>query len=88
MHAMAGKHFFPDGNHRTAFLLLRRLLQENGIAPGEWPPDRTADARDESHRVRREIRPVRLDTLYERDQLFQVWRRYFEDVLSDGPCDG
>lgn len=63
---------------------LRRLLNENGIEPGEWPIERTERALAESHRVRREIPPVRLDTLYARDPLFDVWRRFFEDVLEVG----
>lgn len=82
MHAVVGNHFFPDANHRTAVVVLRRLLRENGIGPGEWPIERTGRARERSHRVRREIPPVRLDTLYERDALFSVWRDYFEDVLA------
>lgn len=82
MHAVVGKHFFPDANHRTAVALLRRLLRENGIEPGDWSIERTEQARDESHAVRRELPPTRLDTLYERDALFEVWRQYFEDVLD------
>lgn len=81
MHAMIGKHFFPDANHRTAVAMLRRLLRENDIEPGDWPIERTERAVSESHRARRDIPPVRLDTLYVRDGLFRVWRRYFEDVL-------
>lgn len=82
MHAVVGRHFFPDANHRTAVVLLRRLLRENGIDPGAWPVDRTLRAREGSHDIRRTIPPVRLDTLYERDALFEVWRRYFEDVMT------
>jgi hypothetical protein len=83
MHAVVGKHFFPDANHRTAIALLRKLLRENGVDPGEWPLDRIREARDESHRVRREIPPVHLDQLYQRDPLFEVWYRFFADVLPD-----
>lgn len=64
MHAVVGKHFFEDANHRTAIALLRHLLHANGICPGEWPSERVSEVRDESHTVRREIQPVRLDTLY------------------------
>lgn len=84
MHAVVGKHFFPDANHRTAIALLRRLLRSNGIDPGEWSIERTERARAESNRVRQEMPPIGLDTLYERDELFRVWRRYFEDVLTVG----
>ncbi|WP_255194091.1 Fic family protein [Natronobeatus ordinarius] len=82
MHAVVGKHFFPDANHRTAIVLLRQLLRDNGIDPGEWPIERTKEARRESHEVCREIPPVRLDALYERDELYGVWKRYFEEVLT------
>lgn len=83
MHALAGKHFFPDANHRTAIALLRDLLWANGVRPGKWSPERTRRARDESHEVRARIDPVRLDTLYRRDSLFLVWWRYFVDVLRE-----
>ncbi|MFB6161978.1 MAG: hypothetical protein ABEJ86_00850 [Halococcoides sp.] len=81
MHAVAGRHFFPDANHRTAVVLLRRLLRENGITPGTWPADRTRETVIRSHRVRAEIDNVRLDTLYRRDRLFLVWLLYFKCVL-------
>lgn len=83
MHAVVGKHFFPDANHRTAIALLRKLLRENDIDPGTWPIKRTQKARDESHKVRRELPPIRMDTLYERDELFDVWYDYFTDVLPE-----
>lgn len=87
MHAIVGKHFFPDANHRTGAALLRKLLTENGIEPGKWPIDRLEEVRDESHAVREEIAPVRLDTLYRRDRLYEVWLEFFEeqlDVSADG----
>lgn len=82
MHAVVGKHFFPDANHRTAIALLRKLLRDNGIVPGSWSPARTAVVRDESHEVRRKLPPIRLDTLYKRDELYLVWWRYFVDVIE------
>ena len=84
MHAVAGKHFFPDANHRTAIALLRRLLRSNGIDPGEWSIERTERAREESSRVRHDVPPIGLERVYERDDLYRVWRRYFEDVLVLG----
>lgn len=83
MHAVVGKHFFEDANHRTAIAMLRRLLQKNGIEVDRWPTDRVTAARDESHKVRREIPPIQLDTLYEKDELYDVWLRFFTDVLGD-----
>ena len=81
MHAVVGKHFFPDANHRTAVALLRRLLRQNNISYQEWSLSRLAAAREESHRVRGEIDPIRLDTLYQRDRLYDVWLEFFEDEL-------
>ncbi|RAW44714.1 hypothetical protein DQW50_12745 [Halorubrum sp. 48-1-W] len=86
MHAVVGKHFFEDANHRTAIALLRKLLRDNGIDPGAWPTERIERVRDESHDVRGEIPPIRLDTLYEKDELYEVWYRFFTDVLPDEYC--
>ena len=83
MHAVVGKHFFDDANHRTAIALLRKLLRDSGIETGAWPTERVERARDESHAVRNEIPPVRLDTLYEKDTLYDVWFRFFTDVLPE-----
>ena len=83
MHAVVGKHFFPDANHRTAMALLRRLLRDNNIEPGKWPIERTKRVRDESHAVRAELSRITIDRLYERDDLFEVWRQYFDDVLPE-----
>jgi len=81
MHAVVGKHFFPDANHRTAVALLRRLLAENSIEYTDWSLDRLRDSRKESHVVRREIETVRLNTLYRKDDLYDVWWRFFDDEL-------
>jgi prophage maintenance system killer protein len=83
MHAIAGKHFFPDANHRTAMALLRRLLRQNDIPQDTWPVDVTYQTTIRSHRVRREIEPVHLDTLYRQDRLFLVWLLYFKTVLRN-----
>jgi len=87
MHAIVGKHFFPDANHRTAIALLRQLLRENGIEPRKWPVERTKRARDESHDVRAALPPIRMDTLYEQDELFELWWAYFNDVLKEEYAD-
>lgn len=81
MHAVVGKHFFPDANHRTAVALLRKLLAENDINYRPWSVKRLEEVRDESHAVRRAIEPVRLDTLYRRDALYDVWLNFFADEL-------
>jgi len=82
MHAVVGKHFFRDANHRTAVALLRRLLDANGIVYADWSLDRLKEAREKSHRVRREIERVRLDTLYKKDALYDVWFEFFTDELQ------
>lgn len=84
VHAIAGRHFFPDANHRTAIAILRELLRENGITPGKWPVDVSYQASIRSHRVRDEIENVCLDTIYEYDRLFLVWLLYFKNVLRIG----
>lgn len=87
MHAMVGKEFFPDANHRTAVATLRKLLEENDIEYADWSPERLREARKRSHEVRFElgrrddITDVRMDTLYRRDELYTVWLRFFEDEL-------
>jgi len=86
MHAVVGKHFFEDANHRTAIALLRKLLADNDLDVDPWPTDRVRAARDDSHAVRQDIPPVRLDTLYEKDDLYRVWYEFFTDVLPDEYC--
>lgn len=87
MHAVVGKHFFRDANHRTAVALLRELLRDNGIDPGTWSIERLEEVRDESHEVRREIEEVRLDTLYQRDELYEVWLSFFKDEFDPKPLE-
>lgn len=82
MHAMIGKHFFPDANHRTAAVTLRRLLMENEIDWTEWSPERLRQARETSHETRLEIEAVRMDTLYQKDPLYDVWYDFFRDELE------
>jgi len=66
--------------------LLRRLLRKNGVELDAWPTDRVTAARDESHRVRNRIPPIHLDTLYETDELYDVWLEFFTDVLPEKYC--
>lgn len=87
MHAVVGKHFFRDANHRTAVALLRKLLRDNGIEPGTWSIERLEEVRDESHQVRGEIEEIRLDTLYQRDELYEVWLSFFEEELDPKPLE-
>lgn len=81
MHAVVGKHFFPDANHRTATALIRRLLAENEIEYKPWDVDRLRRARIDSHHIRQEIDPVELDSLYRQDRLYELWLAFFTDEL-------
>lgn len=87
MHAVVGKHYFPDANHRTAVATLRRLLAANDIQYEAWSVENLEAVRQESHDVRREIDPVELHTLYRRDELYERWLAFFTDelvVVRDG----
>ena len=75
--AIAGLHFFPDANHRTAMSTLNTALVLNGINRIEWSGDRYQIAIFRSKLLRRFIVDVRFDTLWRRDELFQNWQRYF-----------
>lgn len=81
MHALVGKHFFPDANHRTAVATLRTLLRTNDIQYTNWSIERLRDVRERSHKVRREVADVRMDSLYRRDDLYRVWLDFFVDEL-------
>ncbi|WP_266082518.1 hypothetical protein [Haladaptatus caseinilyticus] len=82
MQAFVGKHFFPDANHRTGVVILREIMAENDLPPGDWDPERTRQVRDESHTVRGELPTITLADIYQKDPLYDVWRRYFDDVLE------
>jgi len=78
MHAVAGKHFFADANHRTAIGTLRELLRHNGVHRISFPPEELEQATKRSHTVRGGIDPVELDTLYHQDRLWLVWLLFFK----------
>ncbi len=81
--AIAGLHFFPDANHRTAMSTLNTALGLNGIDRISWAGDRYQTAIFRSKLLRRFVVDVRFDTLWRRDELFQNWRRYFAEVFYD-----
>lgn len=80
MHAFAGKHFFPDANHRTALATVRATLRQNDVEVGRWPQERTERAVEESKRVRRSL-DIDMSNLYSKDGMYHVWLDYFEEVL-------
>jgi len=53
------------------------------MEPGEWSTERVKRVRAESHDVRREIPPIHLDGLYEKDELYRVWLQFFGEVLPE-----
>lgn len=84
MRAVVGLHFFPDANHRTAMSSLYVVLDRNGLAPdGEWPFDWVDVAVTRSKLLRGYHCDVRFDTLWERDELYLHWLRYFRDNILD-----
>jgi len=84
MHALVGVHFFPDANHRTSMATVRKLLDDNGISGFDVSlhdfDERTEAARNASKEERKK-NDVDMDNYYEKDSLYEVWRKYFEDVL-------
>ena len=86
---VAGRQFFPDANHRTAISLLRDVLYQNGIPQPSWSSTHSALAREQSKKIIlnkiHKNESIRLDTLYERDNLFQLWCQFFERELALPP---
>lgn len=82
--AIAGLHFFPDANHRTAMntlSVLYRTLTDEQLPIG----DNIERVVLESKIARVLLTNVRFDTLWKRDALYHVWHRYFRFVLcGDG----
>ena len=78
--AIVGLHLFPDANHRTAMGSLYVILNKNGLEPDkEWPFDWIDIAVTRSKLLRGYHCNVRFDTLWERDELYLHWLRYFRD---------
>jgi prophage maintenance system killer protein len=83
IHAIAGKHYFPDANHRTAIGTLRELLRYNGITHISFPAQELEKATKRSHTVRKEITNVELDTLYRKDKLWLLWVLFFKNTTKN-----
>lgn len=81
VHALAGKHFFPDANHRTSIATLRQVTQDNDMAHLiMWSQEDHKSAVKESKEIRKEI-DVNMGTLYKKDVLYSHWRSYFENII-------
>lgn len=82
--AIVGLHLFPDANHRTATNSLEFLLEQS------VGPDITIVTDDiprfvlHSKYTRTFQSDVRFNTLWEQDELFAVWYRYFTRCLCSG----
>jgi len=84
MRAFAGLHFFPDANHRTAMGTLYAVLDANDLTPvGDWPFEWVDVAVVRSKLLRGYHCDVRFDTLWERDELYHHWLRYFVGGFLD-----
>lgn len=85
MRAIVGLHFFPDANHRTGMATLYALLDANGVAPtnGPWPGSEIEKAVLYSKIHRGLVTPVRFDTLWLCDELYQHWEQYFRRLFYD-----
>lgn len=81
--AIVGLHFFPDANHRTAMSTLSFLLDINNIEYDEWPGSDIERAVLRSKLIRILLVDVRFDNLWEEDELFVHWHRYFRNLLCD-----
>lgn len=77
IHALVGKHFFPDANHRTAIATLRSILDENNINIWKIKNNEIKDVISKSKTERRKL-SISIDKIYQRDNLFSVWKEYFE----------
>ncbi|WP_122089793.1 hypothetical protein [Halalkalicoccus subterraneus] len=81
--ALVGLHLFPDANHRTATNTLEYLIeQELGMATAvvQESIDRTVL---QSKYIRTFHADVRCNRLWERDELFQLWHRYFTKAFTE-----
>lgn len=84
MRFFAGFHLFKDANHRTGMETLNVVMHRSGIDAFPFRSDeleeRTREAQRASRRVRSPDRMTREDII-KKDDLYEVWRRYFDDVL-------
>jgi hypothetical protein len=81
----AGMHFFRNANHRTAYFSLQEIMQKNDIS--ELPrlknvnEEKSETAIDASRRVRQELE-IDEESMFRKDDLYNVWESFFEDILS------
>jgi hypothetical protein len=84
MRWFAGMHFFEDANHRTGMSSLRTTMRTNGTEP----PPKLDDVGDKAYGVLDDSKEVRdycevsEENMFEKDDLYEVWKGYFDDVLG------
>lgn len=81
--AFSGLHFFPDANHRTAMASLSALLDLHGIDYPEWSGEGMRRACVKSKLIRILLVNVRFDNLWEKDEHYQHWHRFFRNCLYE-----
>jgi prophage maintenance system killer protein len=81
--AISGVHPFQDANHRTATLTLRYVLNYNGFNVEEWGSQEIGEYVEMSKELKRAGGgiSVTLENLHEEDELFELWKEFFENRL-------
>lgn len=83
--SIVGLHFFPDANHRTAMATLNTILKLNSVDPFKWEGRKYENAIFKSKLLRKFVLDIRFDNLWMKDELFQLWHRYFAGLFYDLP---
>jgi hypothetical protein len=81
--AVSGVHPFQDANHRTATQTLRYILNKSSYNIKSITPKAIERCVDESKNLKEEPDAIEVDVdnLHEKDELFRLWRDYFEFEL-------
>ena len=82
IHALTGKHFFPDANHRTSIATLRQILSDNQVSELVIWDQEVLRERVKSSKEARNNVSVNMGNLYQKDELYGVWYDYFEDYCE------
>ena len=80
---VVGLHLFPDANHRTATNTLEYLIEHELDVGHELVQESIGRTVLLSKYIRTFHADVRFNRLWERDELFQLWHRYFTRVFAD-----
>ena len=79
--AFVGIHFFPDANHRTATNTIEYLVEQNNFSAENIIRQSINRTVLHSKFARTLHTDVRFNTLWEKDELFHIWHRYFTQVF-------